>query len=746
LGDTGPAQPAKESMPEDLLVLADTVLTARLQAIGPAAVLAAWDANEIPRRLTAKLDGVAVPRPYSRLLVPTLRGRQRAIAVVMWPNAAYSTGTLTFHDEEDRIVASVSPAHNGIEPFDAVTLLAGLDPGARIRTIMLLVEAAQNAPILRDDPEVARACREAALQLAPQPRPMVPLADLSPELVLCETAIDANFSAVNAVMLVGQGWVRRLPGRPQRSTLRQGDRLHLAIGRRQLESGALVVMSGRGGMTCRRLQPGRNQTRPSLIEWLEHARPPVALRDYVARAVADGAAAAPAILAELQVLTPLPPRAVTVQGRPIAAEIQLAMGFPMPGLFAAGWVSDPHRLVAGVRAIDVTGETRPLQSLPQRFPYQPKGNEPPRPDATGFVLFEDWPAPPSLPRLQFRFELLLRSGARVELVAPTQPSDLAEARRQLLASVPARFASTEIIEQAIAPAVGPLQAALMAARQAPEIVEIGRPVADPWISIIIPLYKNLDFLRFQIGAFAVDPAFREAEIIYVLDSPEQCHDVEHLLRGLHLLYDLPMRLVVNSANHGYAAANNAGAAIATGRHLLLLNSDVVPERPGWLDTMAAALESDQAVSAVGPKLMFEDGSLQHAGLCFGRRPTGGWMNQHYFKGYPRFWPAAQKRREVPGVTGACFMVRAERYRAVGGLTEDYVIGDYEDSDLCLKLRREGGRILYEPRAELYHLERQSISQHEGYTTSLASEYNSWLHARRWSAEMADLTDRFGSAM
>jgi GT2 family glycosyltransferase len=286
----------------------------------------------------------------------------------------------------------------------------------------------------------------------------------------------------------------------------------------------------------------------------------------------------------------------------------------------------------------------------------------------------------------------------------------------------------------------------MAARQPPELVEIGRPVRDPWVSIIIPLYRNLDFLRFQLGAFAVDPVFREAELIYVLDSPEQRNDVEHLLRGLHLLYDLPIKLVVNSANHGYAAANNAGAGFATGHHLLLLNSDVVPDRPGWLEDLARALESSEQVSAVGPKLMFEDGSLQHAGLCFGRRPDGGWINQHYFKGYPRLWAAAQRRREVPGVTGACCLVKAERFRAVGGFTEDYVIGDYEDSDLCLKLRREGGRILYEPRAELYHLERQSIRQHVGYTTSLASEYNAWLHASRWSDAMAALTERFGSAM
>src|SRR3546814_17427083 len=70
--------------------------------------------------------------------------------------------------------------------------------------------------------------------------------------------------------------------------------------------------------------------------------------------------------------------------------------------------------------------------------------------------------------------------------------------------------------------------------------------------------------------------------VYFLDSPEQRAELEHLLRGLHRLYDLPVTLAVMPANYGYAAANNAGAAIACGRFLALVNSDVIPTAPGWL--------------------------------------------------------------------------------------------------------------------------------------------------------------------
>jgi GT2 family glycosyltransferase len=118
-----------------------------------------------------------------------------------------------------------------------------------------------------------------------------------------------------------------------------------------------------------------------------------------------------------------------------------------------------------------------------------------------------------------------------------------------------------------------------------------------------------------------------------------------------------------------------------------------------------------------------------------------WFNDHFFKGHPRHWPAAQVARRVPGITGAAFCVRAEAWRAVGGISTDYVIGDYEDSDLCLRLRAAGGEIGYVPQSELFHFERQSIRDHGGYAKSLASTYNRTLHHRRWAPQIAALMAR-----
>lgn len=273
------------------------------------------------------------------------------------------------------------------------------------------------------------------------------------------------------------------------------------------------------------------------------------------------------------------------------------------------------------------------------------------------------------------------------------------------------------------------------------------PETAPLVSIVVPLYKVLDFLRFQLSGMATDPWLAaNSEIIYVLDSPEIQDETEHLLGGLHLLHGLPMKLVVMNRNGGYARACNAGARFARGEILVMLNSDVVPCEPGWLQTLSRPLLEDRTLGAIGPKLLFEDGSLQHAGLYFGRDQRGIWLNHHFHKGMPGDYRPAQQTRDVPGVTGACLVSRRETYERVGGFTEDYVIGDYEDSDLCLKIRRLGLQIAYEPAACLYHLERRSIRRSQDYMRGVASQYNSWLHTQRWEDDIRDLmADRSGKS-
>jgi GT2 family glycosyltransferase len=105
---------------------------------------------------------------------------------------------------------------------------------------------------------------------------------------------------------------------------------------------------------------------------------------------------------------------------------------------------------------------------------------------------------------------------------------------------------------------------------------------------------------------------------------------------------------------------------------------------------------------------------------------------------PGNYAPANVERQVPGVTGACMVMPRALFAEVGGFDESYVIGDYEDSDLCLKIRRAGHSIGYVPGVALYHLERQSISKSVDYTRGVASQHNAWLQTSRWDHEITTL--------
>jgi hypothetical protein len=139
--------------------------------------------------------------------------------------------------------------------------------------------------------------------------------------------------------------------------------------------------------------------------------------------------------------------------------------------------------------------------------------------------------------------------------------------------------------------------------------------------------------------------------------------------------------------------------------------------------------------------LFEDGTtLQHAGLYFERLDSSPlWTNQHYFKGYHRDLPAANKPRDVPGVTGACLMVTTELYKSLGGLGGCYVQGDYEDSDFCLKLVESGRQNWYLPQVELYHLEGQS---YPGPLRFMAWKFNAWVQTRLWGDLIEEVMSRY----
>lgn len=553
---------------------------------------------------------------------------------------------------------------------------------------------------------------------------------------LLETLLNSECTEISSAVLIGDAGVKRLDAHPFNTLYNNGrNRLFLgAVELAPLPSKSFLALSGPWGLAIRRLEM-EGASRSLSAWWAGNSRKLPELRDYIITKFGGRSAATRAAVRDLQLSEPVPARRHGALGETAAfCAVETALAVES-GVLVGGWMRDPGNSYAGLDMLGADAKPLPLtlHSFDGVLPETQGGYAIKR-----FVAFADLGGD-LLHHIQPRLELKLASGERSTLVPPPQADDPVESRASALAVVPPRHATDDIVANCLAKPLADLQERFRKSVGAPVEISFGSQPARPLVSIVIPLYKVYEFIKPQLAAFAADRWLAEnAEIIFVLDSPEQVTHVEDLLTGYQLLYGLPVRLVLMERNGGYALACNEGAAHARGRYLAMVNSDVVPLESGWLEQMCASLMMDEQVGAVGAKLLYADNAIQHAGLKFIQDEKGRWFNHHYFKGFPRLFAEASASREVPGVTGACLVLAKDDFEQVGGFSTDFIIGDYEDSDLCLKLRRYNKKIYYLGDVELYHFERISISKNGDYTRGVASQYNRWLQQSRWEQEIAEI--------
>lgn len=333
-----------------------------------------------------------------------------------------------------------------------------------------------------------------------------------------------------------------------------------------------------------------------------------------------------------------------------------------------------------------------------------------------------------------------------EVIVEPLPLDPGEASRVLFSAPGVSMAR---LTDRITAVEGPILEALIADHRAwwdeipVRVQTVGEQLSEPEVSIIIPLYGRSDFVQHQMLEFERDAWLREhAELIYVVDDRSLVERFTSDAYALYRLYKIPFRWVWGGINRGFSGANNLGAAYARAPKLLFMNSDVFPQSPGWLQPLLDVLDHRSDLGVVGPRLVYADGSIQHAGMEFQQREELGiWVNHHPCMGLDPSLDPHVELSVVPAVTGACMAMRHADFSAVGGWDTGYLIGDFEDSDLCFKLREKGLESAYLPTVQLTHLERQSFRRlgHGEYRTKVVI-YNALRHQRRWhTAQSASTT-------
>ena len=227
------------------------------------------------------------------------------------------------------------------------------------------------------------------------------------------------------------------------------------------------------------------------------------------------------------------------------------------------------------------------------------------------------------------------------------------------------------------------------------------PTTAPLVSIVIPTRDRVSFLRQCVESVRARTQYAPFEIVIVDNDSCEPETIDYL-KGLTSSGD-EVRTVRDEGPFNFSRLNNAGAQRARGSMLAFLNNDVEVTDPGWLAEMTSHAARAE-VGAVGARLWYPDGTLQHGGVVLGLGGVAGHAHHRVPRGHPGYFNRALLQQNCSAITAACMLVRKTVFDELGGFNELDVGVNFNDVDFCLRLQERGWRIVWTPYANLVHHE------------------------------------------
>lgn len=244
-------------------------------------------------------------------------------------------------------------------------------------------------------------------------------------------------------------------------------------------------------------------------------------------------------------------------------------------------------------------------------------------------------------------------------------------------------------------------------------------VIEPLVSILIPVYGQHETTFACLQSIGQHPLHRPFEVIVMDDcSPEPAAEALAQVHGI--------RIIRNEINLGFIGNVNAAAAHARGQWLIILNNDTVV-RQGALDALLNSFDEHQNVGLVGAKLLNADGSLQEAGAIVWRDGSAWNWGRGRHRDDPRF----NFVRDADFCSGAALAISRQLFAELGGFDSHYAPAYYEDADLAFRVRARGLRVLYQPAAEIFHIEGVSHGRDESSGVKSYQAVNAKKFFERW---------------
>ncbi len=263
----------------------------------------------------------------------------------------------------------------------------------------------------------------------------------------------------------------------------------------------------------------------------------------------------------------------------------------------------------------------------------------------------------------------------------------------------------------------------IAAGRTPRSYRLRRTEPVPgMVSVIIPTCGANGHVRICVETLRASVSRERIEIICIENIPEAD---AHWRDWLHAHAD---RVIHAEDGFNWSRFNNRCAREARGEFLLFLNDDIEIMQPDWLDAMLEQAARPE-IGAVGPRLLYPDGRVQHAGMFLARLGVARHAFRFAEAADPGYFGLALTTRNVIAVTGACLMVRRVLFETLGGFDEAHEIVN-NDLDFCLRVHSAGHAVVYTPHATLIHHEMASRGE-------LPDRFDTDRFERRWSRLFAD---------
>lgn len=251
-------------------------------------------------------------------------------------------------------------------------------------------------------------------------------------------------------------------------------------------------------------------------------------------------------------------------------------------------------------------------------------------------------------------------------------------------------------------------------------------------SLITLSYNKLECTRRCLSALITESACNEPWEMIVVDngstdgSKEWCNGE---LKALGKSRNIPVTVLHNNSNIGCSPARNQAIVAAKGKYLIFADNDISPRTRSWMTDMRSVLNSDPAIGMTGPKMVYpwQPHPIQCAGVGISKRGHVCFLGRGKSIDNPEF----NQQREVQSLISACLMIPAALIESYGGFDEAFHPVQFEDFDLCYRLREAGYKAVYTPDVEMYHFESVTTQGTPTVRNQAIVIRNGLLFQRRW---------------